>query len=76
MKVGTSYLLMGTMRALSLKSLQLMDTASVSPMAKAIQMRLSHGEFALTQARQMLALTDITQDGSYWEKVIEILSRK
>lgn len=53
-----------------------MGSASVSPMEKAIHMRRQHGEFALTQARQMLALTDITQDGSYWKKVIEILSRK
>jgi hypothetical protein len=43
---------------------------------KAIFMRQWHGEHALIQAQQVLALSDTTINAPYWIKVVEILSVK
>lgn len=43
---------------------------------KAIFMRNWHGEHALVQAQQVLALRDTTINAPYWTKVVEILSVK
>lgn len=48
----------------------------MSAREKAILLRQWHGESALIQAQQILALRDTTNDRPYWLKVVEILSKK
>ena len=47
----------------------------MSAIEKALFMKRWHGETALIQAQQILALRDTTSEAPYWVKVVEILSK-